>query len=143
MQAEAIAKVRDEIDSNKNNPYVQVVGGFLLNHLNEHPEDAEAIMVEGKTVLKSLEAMRKEAEKKKVGNCAVLTDAEGFDIVLKYFKSKEPESKPASETKLADSKGDKPKPQKEKPKVKPDPEPVVEPQSEQDEDDFDFDALLL
>ena len=28
--------------------------------------------------------MRKEAQKKKVGNCAVLTDAEGFAIVLKY-----------------------------------------------------------
>ena len=29
--------------------------------------------------------MKKAAEKSKVGNCAVLTDQEGFNIVLKYF----------------------------------------------------------
>ncbi len=77
-------KLQDEMNSNQNNSYIQVVGQFLLQHLAAHPEDAEKI-TEDKTIAKSLYAMRKEAEKKKVGNCAVLTDREGFAIVLSYF----------------------------------------------------------
>ncbi len=90
MLNKAIAKIRGEMDANKNNSYVQVVGNFLLSYLNEHPETADSIIKEGKTIQKSLDAMRKVAEKQKVGNCAVLTDAEGFDAVLNYFKSEEP-----------------------------------------------------
>lgn len=81
----AITKLRSEMDANKNNSYIQVVGQFLLQHIESHPDDAEKIMTADKTIAKSLEAMRKEAEKKKSGNCAVLTDQEGFAIVLKYF----------------------------------------------------------
>jgi hypothetical protein len=85
MLEKAIAKIKSEMDQNKNNPYVQVVGGFLLQHLKEHPESAEKIAKPEKTIVKSLDEMKKAAEKKKVGNCAVLTDEEGFEIVLKYF----------------------------------------------------------
>jgi len=81
----AIEKIRAEMDANKNNAYVQVVGEFLLQHLAANPQDAEKILNPDKTILKSLEEMRKVAEKKKVGNCAVLTDQEGFEVVLKYF----------------------------------------------------------
>lgn len=84
MKEKAIKKLQDEMSKNTN-PYVQVVGNFLLQHLELHPEAAEKILASDKTVLKSLDEMRKEAEKKKVGNCAVLTDQEGFAIVLKYF----------------------------------------------------------
>jgi hypothetical protein len=84
LKDEAIAKISVEIQKEKN-PYVQAVGGFLLQHLDKNPQDAEKILVQDKTILKSLDAMKKEAEKKKVGNCAVLTDAEGFAVVLKYF----------------------------------------------------------
>jgi hypothetical protein len=85
MLNKAIEKIRSEMELNKNNPYVQVVGEFLLQELEVNPASAERILAEGKTVAKSLDEMRKEAEKKKVGNCAVLTDKEGFAIVLKYF----------------------------------------------------------
>jgi excinuclease UvrABC nuclease subunit len=81
---EVVSKIKAEMEKEKN-PYVQVVGGFLLQHLDKNPHDAEKILVQDKTIQKSLEAMKKEAEKKKVGNCAVLTDAEGFAVVLKYF----------------------------------------------------------
>jgi hypothetical protein len=80
----AIAKIKAEIDKEKNH-YVQVVGQFLLQHLEKNQQDAEKIVATDKTILKSLEEMRKVAEKKKVGNCAVLTDAEGFEVVTKYF----------------------------------------------------------
>jgi hypothetical protein len=81
---EAIAIVKTEMEK-ENNPYVKVVGQFLLQHLDKNPSDAEKIIIAEKTILKSLDEMRKAAEKKKVGNCAVLNDEEGFTIVLKYY----------------------------------------------------------
>lgn len=81
----AIEKLQNEMNTNKGNSYIQVVGAFLVQHIQAHPEDAEKILAEGKTIGKSLEAMRKEAEKKKTANVAILTDQEGFAIVLKYF----------------------------------------------------------
>lgn len=86
MYQKAVDKLRAEMTDGNNNPYIQVVGAFLLQQLGASPGAAEKVMDQDKTILKSLEAMRKEAEKKKVGNCAVLTDQEGFDIVLKYFE---------------------------------------------------------
>jgi hypothetical protein len=84
MQAEAIAKINAEVKSSKN-PYVHVVGQFLLSHLDTNPEDARLVFNADKTIMKSLGEMRKVAEGRKIDNCAVLTDQEGFDIVLKYF----------------------------------------------------------
>ena len=85
MIEKAIEKIQSEIDENKNNPYVHVVGGFLINHLDKSPQDAEKIMAQDKTLIKSLDEMRNAASKKKVGNCAVLTDQEAFSIVFKYY----------------------------------------------------------
>lgn len=85
MLTNAITKIKTEIEKNNNNPYIQVVGGFLIQHIEKNPQDAEKIMNNEKTIAKSLDEMRKAAEKKKVGNCAVLTDQEGFAVVLKYF----------------------------------------------------------
>lgn len=85
MQSEAIAKIKAEMDGNKNNPYIQVIGDFLLRHLEANPEAAEKIMAADKTIGKSLDAMRNEARKKQHKGMAILTDAEGFAIVLNYF----------------------------------------------------------
>jgi hypothetical protein len=85
MLADAIAEIKAEMDGNKNNSYIQVVGAFLLRHLETNPQDAEKILTKGKTIGKSLDAMREEARKKQHNGVAMLTDAEGFAIVLKYF----------------------------------------------------------
>jgi len=85
MYQEAVLKLKNEIEQNKNNPYIQVVGNFLLGHLESNHQDAEKIMTADKTIVKSLDEMRNVASKKKVGNCAVLTDQEGFAVVLQYF----------------------------------------------------------
>jgi hypothetical protein len=85
MLNKAIEKIKSEIDVNKNNPYIQAVGELLLQHLQVNPSNAEKIVQEGKNIGQSLAEMRKAAEKKKVGSFAVLTDQEGFGIVLKYF----------------------------------------------------------
>lgn len=81
----AKAKLQSEMTQNTTNSYIQVVGGFLLQHLTENPQDAEKILTADKTIGKSLKEMENAARKKKVDNCALLTDQEGFAIVLKYF----------------------------------------------------------
>jgi len=84
MIQQATEKLKNEM-AKENNPYVQAVGQFLLQHIESNPANAEKILAEEKNILKSLDEMRKAAEKKKVGNVAVLTDQEGFAIVLNYF----------------------------------------------------------
>lgn len=81
----AVAKIRAEMEGNKDNPNIQVIGDFLLKHLESNPPSVEKILQEDKTIVKSIEEMGKEARKNQTGNYAVLPDQEGFAIVLKYF----------------------------------------------------------
>lgn len=85
MLDKAVEKIRDEMVAKTNDTYIQVVGDTLLHHLTVSPTAADKIMAQGKTIAGSLSAMRSAAEKKKSGSCAVLTDAEGFAVVLEYF----------------------------------------------------------
>jgi hypothetical protein len=85
MLNEAISKIKAEMAQKNDDSYVQVVGEFLLGYLKDHPGTAERFLDPDKSIEKSLDEMRKAAEKKKKGNCAVLPDAEGFAIVLNYF----------------------------------------------------------
>ena len=87
MLEKAIKKIKDEMGKDKNQ-YVQVVGGFLLEYVANDPTAAEKILDDKKTIASSLNVMMKEAEKKRVGNGAVLAYEEGLDIVLKYFDIK-------------------------------------------------------
>lgn len=84
MIEKAIEKLKAEMTKN-NNPYVQVVGQFLIDYVTENPVVAEKLLKEDKTIIKSLDEMKSAAKKKQSGGCAVLTDQEGFEIVLKYF----------------------------------------------------------
>lgn len=83
--ANVVAKLNSEMDQHKNDSYVQVVGSYLVAHLDKYPQDAAKIAADEKTIVKSLDEMKKAASKKKVGNCAVLAPQEGFAIVMKYF----------------------------------------------------------
>jgi hypothetical protein len=86
MLQQALQKLQTEIGSvDKKNKYVPVVGGFLINHVRNNPEHASLILVDGKTVSGSLEAMKAEAKKQASDGVGVLTDEEGFNVVLKYF----------------------------------------------------------
>lgn len=102
MFKDAIAKLQAEMDKNKQNPYIKVIGDFLIQHLEGTPGSAEKILNKDKTIGKSLDEMRKAAEKKKVGNCAMLTDEEGFGIVLKYFGVNGAVSKPDRKAEAAE-----------------------------------------
>lgn len=81
---EAIDKLKKEMEGNKN-PYAQVVGQYLISVIEQDHIQAARVLVEGKTIMGSLAEMQKEAQKVKVGNVGVLTDEQGFAIVLKYF----------------------------------------------------------
>lgn len=84
VYASAMDKVRDEMAKGKGR-YVQVVGEFLTDYLQRHPEAETAILTKGKTIAGSLEEMKKEAKKEAVNGCGVLDDETAFGIVLKYF----------------------------------------------------------
>lgn len=84
MKEQVIAKIKAEMKTDTS-PYVQVIGEMLLKHINAHPADAEKILSDDKTISKSLDAMKSEARINQKNGCAVLTDEEGFSIVLKYF----------------------------------------------------------
>ncbi|WP_138756463.1 hypothetical protein [Paenibacillus sinopodophylli] len=86
MLQQALQKISAEIGSaDKKNKYVPVIGGFLINHVRENPEHARLITADGKSIAGSLTAMQAEAKKHAVNGCGVLTDEEGFNIVLRYF----------------------------------------------------------
>ena len=83
MLNRAIEKLENEISAS--NKYVQVIGQFLLEHIQAHPEAAEKILAEDKTIKGSLQHMKNEARKQAIEGAAILTDEEGFTIVLSYF----------------------------------------------------------
>ena len=89
ISAEAINKIKLEMTQNNTNSYIQVVGEFLLQHLDINMQDAEKMLDVDKTISKSLDEIKKETEKRKIGNCTDLTKQEGYNIILTYFEINE------------------------------------------------------
>lgn len=85
MLEKAIKKLESEIKQNNSDPYIKVIGDFLIQHVNNNPLDSEKILFEEKTISKSLDEMTSVAKKKAVKGRAMLMDQEGFAIVLKYY----------------------------------------------------------
>lgn len=83
MLQEAIKKLKDEIGNDKG--YKQIIGGYLLKQLEANPTAADQILKEGKNIKGAMEAMKAEARKHQNNGCAVLTDDEGFAVVLEYY----------------------------------------------------------
>lgn len=79
---QAIDKIKAEMS---NNASLKIIGEHVLKHLEVNKKAARSIVEGKKTIKGSIAAMRKEAEKVKVGNMAILTEEEGFKIVDKYF----------------------------------------------------------
>lgn len=85
LQNKAIAKLDAEIEKEKRNHAIAVIGEYLINIVTAHPETAEKLADTNKTLAGAYDAMYKEARKKQYNHCAVLTDEEGFEIVCEYF----------------------------------------------------------
>ncbi|WP_144940161.1 hypothetical protein [Paenibacillus sp. 32O-W] len=96
MIKEAIEKIQAEIVADPKNRYVAVVGGFLRNYVREHPEHASLILAKDKTIAGSLNAMKEEAKKHKTNGVGILTDEEGFAVVLKYYGVNIPKPEPTA-----------------------------------------------
>ncbi len=80
----ALYKINLEMEEKKNS-YVTTVGNFLKEYLEMDPTAAEKILVEDKNITNSINEMKKVAKENAVDGVGVLSDAEGFEIVLKYF----------------------------------------------------------
>ena len=86
MKDQAIEKLRDEMASEAENPYIGEIGEYLCDYVKQHPRTAEAILQEGKTITGAVDAMRKVAEKRpRKGDMAMIGPEEGFKIVREYF----------------------------------------------------------
>lgn len=85
-------KVKSEVNGN-NNPYIKIVGEFLLEMIEKNINAAEAVMKAGKSIKGSLEEMKKVAKNKAINGCAVIDDKEGFKIVMDYYGIEEGEAK--------------------------------------------------
>ncbi len=80
----AIEKLNSEMDK-EDKKEIRVIGEFLIQQVNGNEEVAKAILTEGKTIMKSLDEMKKVAKQRAINGCAVIEDAEGFKIVMDYF----------------------------------------------------------
>lgn len=81
----AIEKLQKEMKSK--DKYIQVIGTYLIGYVNQNKDFAEHIVKEGRTIAGSLSAMKSEAKKNQSGGVGILTDEEGFEIVVKYFEA--------------------------------------------------------
>lgn len=82
---QAIEKIKEEMEKEKN-PYTTAIGNYVLANIEVNKHSAENIVSGSKTLTGSLEEMKKAAQKVAHNGVGVLTDAEGFEIVSKYFE---------------------------------------------------------
>ncbi len=82
----AIDKLKKEMESNPDNSYVQYVGQYLIDRVKTSTSVAERILADGKTIMGSLDHMRKIASKVKNNKVAVLTPDEGLKAVEDYYE---------------------------------------------------------
>lgn len=82
---QAIEKIKEEMQKDSN-PYMNLIGNYVIKNIEVNKPSAEKIVAGSKTILGSLEEMKKEAKKVAKNGVGILTDEEGFAIVAKYFE---------------------------------------------------------
>lgn len=86
MLADAIQRIENEIDSEKNNPNIKVIGEFMIQYIHQNPSAADVVCTNGKFLSGAYKAIEDYARKKpRHGNCVAVAPDEGFEQVLKYF----------------------------------------------------------
>lgn len=85
LQERAIAKIDTEIEKEKGNRILEIIGEFLINLVTANPDAAAKLLDEKKNLKGAYEAMRNEARKYQKDGCAVLTDDEGFEVICGYY----------------------------------------------------------
>lgn len=82
---QAIEKIKEEMRKDSN-PYMNLIGNYVIKNIEVNKPSAEKIVAGSKTISGSLEEMKKEARKVQKNGVGILTDEEGFSIVDKYFE---------------------------------------------------------
>ena len=86
MIEKAKNKIIEEMNKNKDDDYVQVVGDFLINQIEINEDAARIIATGGKNIKDSLKYMENEAKNRANGRrCVCINPVEGFKIIMKYF----------------------------------------------------------
>ena len=88
---EAKEKLQNEIEQSENNPLIKYIGEYLIKELSINTELAEIIVNTDKTIAKSFDTLKVEAEKRsnENNNMEMVTIApdEGFAIIMDYFRN--------------------------------------------------------
>lgn len=86
MLADAIQRIENEIDSEKSNPNIKIIGEFMIQYIQLNPSAAAVVCTNGKFLSGAYKAIEDYARKKpRHGNCVAVSPDEGFEQVLKYF----------------------------------------------------------
>ena len=73
---EAVNKLTKEIE-NSSNPYVEYIGEYLIDYIEQHPWYAKKILEEGKSIQESLNCLTRQ------------TGERGIEAILSYFNIQE------------------------------------------------------
>lgn len=82
--SDAITKINTEMQKDARNKYYEVVGQYVIDRITDE-QSAELVLAVGKTLSGACDAIKAIALKYKTGNVAVVSDADGFAAVDKYF----------------------------------------------------------
>lgn len=86
---QAVAKLKAEMDANKNNAYVQGVGQQLIEYVQDNPSVSANLIDAKKSIQGSYTEMEKLAKQKKGTGTVMFTPQKGFEVIMKYFGIKE------------------------------------------------------
>ena len=87
LREQAIEKIKKEILENKNNPFISYLGESLVGYISMYGGSAiiNGVMVTGKSLQKCLEYMEDTAKAQKTSNTAMLTPAQSFQAIVRYY----------------------------------------------------------
>lgn len=83
MIDQAIAKINNEMQKEPDNPYLEILGHYIIDRCDE---TLAAKITGGKTLKGAMELVLKKARNAKKGNVAVLTPGDVFGEVDKHFE---------------------------------------------------------
>ena len=107
---EAMDKIRDEMAKNQN-PAIQELGEALTAWLSRHPEGAEKILAEGKTLAGSYKHLEDYAKKHKNGNSACVPYMKAMEIMAEYWGIDKGEMARAAKARMLEEMGAAEEPQ--------------------------------
>lgn len=85
MIERAIEKIKQEINSQNSNVYVQVIGDYLLKQIEINKDAAKKICSENKSIEKSIKEIEKILRKKAKGNTLIISENGIYKVIRAYY----------------------------------------------------------